>query len=245
MKLFRVLTSLGLVAAAACAGAPRAAVDIGPWRTIAPGVSMPRLNLGHPDDGNHTSPAGTAAALELWLSAAVNGSGIDTAWMYHNQKLVGQAIQASGRPRASLFVTTKVPGVLGRGHMVENLKTDLAALGLDFVDLALIHFPCALKHPGFPFPCKHATAAQLQDSWRGMEDAKAMGLARSIGISNFGADQIQPILDLNAAGGANSTKPAVNQCRMSIGKHDDATRAFSQVRGAVAPPRVTTRNHHV
>ena len=174
-----------------------AAEPITAWRTIAPGVRMPRLSLGHPDVGNKTTPAGTAAALELWLGPSVNGSGVDTAWDYGNQKQVGQAIRASGRERASVFVTTKVPGTWGRARALNNVRSSLGALQLAHVDLLLIHFPCESM---LPWPCKHADAAAIQDTWRGLQDAVALGLARAIGVSNFGVDDMRPILALNATG---------------------------------------------
>ena len=96
------------------------------------------------------------------------------------------------------------------------VKEDLAQMGLDYADLILIHCP-SMTCP----PWKHATNAEIQDTWRGLEDALHQGLTRAIGVSNFGVDDLQAILDLG-----NATTPAVNQCQMSVGSHDDATIAF-------------------
>jgi len=195
---------------------------IGPTKEIAPGVLMPRLSLGHPDDGSHTTANGTKAALLLWLSPQVGGAGIDTAALYQNQKQVGDAIRESGRARSSVFVTTKVPGAIGRQEALANLQYDLSQLGLAQVDLALIHGPCAKMEHG---SCTPATDEQLQQTWLGLEDARKQGLARAIGVSNFA------ISDLNALLALNRTKPAINQCHMSVGDHDDATREFCQDEG--------------
>ena len=167
---------------------------------------MPRLNLGHPDDGSHTTPNGTAEAVELWLSPKVNGSGIDTAWAYHNQADVGQGIVASGRSRSSIFVTTKVPGALGRSDSLQNIRDDLALLNLSYVDLALVHQPC--EHMA-PRPCSHAPAAVLQDTWKGMQDALRLGLARAIGVSNFKQTDLAPVLERLCGGSAWLRYPSV------------------------------------
>ena len=199
-----------------------ALTTIGPTKEIAPGVTMPRLSLGHPDDGSHTTANGTKAALLLWLSPQVGGVGIDTAYKYMNQQAVGAAIRESGRSRSSVFVTTKVPGSIGRAEALQNLQLDLSQLGLAQIDLALIHGPCSnMTHGG----CTHASDEQIRQTWLGLEDARDAGLARAIGVSNFA------ISDLNALLSLNRSKPAVNQCHMSVADHDDATREFCQSQG--------------
>ena len=70
------------------------------------------------------------AALELWLSPKVNGSGIDTALDYLNQNEVGDAIRESGRERTELFITTKIPNVYSREQTLRYIKKDLQQLGL-------------------------------------------------------------------------------------------------------------------
>ena len=190
---------------------------IAPTRQIAPGVMMPRVNLGHPDKGRHIGGNETASLL-LWLSPQVNGSGVDTAYDYHNQKQIGVAIAASKRPRESIFVTTKVPGTKGRAGAMSYVKTDLAQMGLAYADLVLIHCPSETC-PGW----RHSSAQEIQDTWLGLEDALHQGLTRAIGVSNFAVADLQAILDMD-----NATTPAVNQCQMSVGSHDDATIAFCQ-----------------
>lgn len=186
-------------------------------KEIAPNVFMPYINLGHPD----TPIRNETAALELWLSPSVNGSGIDTAFDYMNQQEVGNAIRESGRDRTSLFLTTKIPNIFSREKTLEYIKKDLNQLGLDYVDLILIHSPC---YTGFPSGnCTHASVNDIQDAWSGMMDAYDAKLTRSIGVSNFLSKDIKPILQMKDA-----IAPSVNQCEMYITEHDDDTREFCQ-----------------
>ena len=170
---------------------------------IAKGVFMPRVNAGHPDDGHHRNE--TAAAL-AWFKAG--GRGIDTALSYHNQDQVAAAIKASGLPRESIFITTKIPcGDGTKQGATKSIKEDLSELELSFADLILIHFPCD-SHEG------------TKNVWSALQAAEAAGLARAIGVSNFAKADIDAALSLGG------TKPALNQCQMSVGSHDDATIAY-------------------
>lgn len=88
-------------------------------KEIAPGVFMPYVNLGHPDDNSST-----AADVEAWLR--LGGVGLDTAWNYHNQPLVATGIERSGRKRESIFITTKIPcfasGDLALAFVLDDLR---------------------------------------------------------------------------------------------------------------------------
>ena len=187
-----------------------------PTVEISPGVFMPYVSLGHPDDGNVTEKQ----SLELWLS--LGGVGVDTAYDYMNQNLVGAAIKASGRARDSIFVTTKIPNPVGREKALAFVKEDLKEMSLDYADLILIHSPCTRGFPGSP-SCTGRDASKILDTWRGLEDALAANLTRAIGVSNFVESDLNAILNANPKP---KTIPAVNQCSMSVGNHDDATRAF-------------------
>jgi len=117
---------------------------------------------------------------------------LDGAQVYANEDSLGAGIAASGKPRSELFVTTKL-GKLNEGETVkESLQGSLKKLGLEYVDLFLIHTP--LQHEG-----------RLREVWKGLEGVKKDGLAKSIGVSNFKVDALKEILD-----GA-AIKPAVNQ----------------------------------
>jgi 2,5-diketo-D-gluconate reductase A len=121
---------------------------------------------------------------------------IDTAQMYQNEEGVGQAIAESGLPREEVFVTTKLNnGAHGTDSAVRELEKSLERLGLDHVDLYLIHWPQPKQD-------------LYVQTWRGFEQALASGLTRSIGVSNFQTAH----LDRLAA--QTQTVPAVNQIEL-------------------------------
>lgn len=168
--------------------------------TIAPGVDMPMISLGV---SNHT----------LWIE--VGGRGLDTAFNYGDaaQGETGLAVRNSGLPRSELFVTTKVSccptsfkdnflagcDKVGR-NTSEDLQHDMNVLGLDYVDLILLHQPC-----------DHLDDAVAE--WKLLEKYVASGKARAIGVSNFNATMLEAFVSMV------STKPAVNQNGYSIGGH--------------------------
>ena len=141
---------------------------------------------------------------------------IDCAWRYNNEKAVGHALkelfQEKMVTREELFITSKAWNTFhGRELIVEALRESLKNLGLQYLDLFLIHFPTGFKsgteeaYPkdanGVIIPSK----ADLIETWKGMEDAVRLGLAKSIGVSNFNVNQLSKIL-------RNATiKPVVNQ----------------------------------
>ncbi|XP_063832804.1 LOW QUALITY PROTEIN: aldo-keto reductase AKR2E4-like [Ostrinia nubilalis] len=133
---------------------------------------------------------------------------IDTAAVYGDEEQVGQgvadAIKKGLVKREELFITTKLwNDKHARASVVPALRESLARLGLDYVDLYLIHFPIAAKSDGSPDDTDYL------DTWKGMEEAKELGLAKSIGVSNFNATQIDRLV-------ANSkVKPAVNQIEVN------------------------------
>src|SRR5207237_3325907 len=116
---------------------------------------------------------------------------IDTAQAYGNEASVGRALSESGVPREEVFITTKFyPG--GKDPAAEAQQS-LRRLGLDQVDLYIIHWP-----QGGP-----------TWAWPGMERARELGYARSIGTSNFGAVELEQVLAVA------SDPPAVNQVQFS------------------------------
>lgn len=117
---------------------------------------------------------------------------IDTAMVYGNEKGVGAAINESHVDRSELFVTTKLWNFdQGYESTHKAFKTSLARLGLQYVDLYLIHWP--------------KSSAQTRDSWRAMEELQADGKARHIGVSNFTDEQLEDLLAYA------KIPPAVNQ----------------------------------
>jgi diketogulonate reductase-like aldo/keto reductase len=117
---------------------------------------------------------------------------LDTATIYGNERSVGAAIARSGLPREDLFVTTKWPP-FRRGPATE-LPRSLERLQLEFVDLYLIHWPVPVR----------ATQA-----WGELERLRERGLARAIGVSNYGSERLSRLVE-----GA-AIKPAVNQVQFS------------------------------
>lgn len=132
----------------------------------------------------------TEQAVEWALEAGYRH--IDTASMYRNEHSVGTALRRSGLPRGQVFVTTKL--MPARASVARELGKSLERLGLDYVDLYLIHWPLPLLN------------ARL---WRELESLQQRGLARAIGVSNFGRDRLETLLQ-----GA-SRIPAVNQVQFS------------------------------
>lgn len=116
---------------------------------------------------------------------------IDTARIYLNEKGVGQAIRGSGIPREQIFVTTKLwNGDQGYESALAAFDKSLKRLGLEYVDLYLIHWP--------------VTGKRL-DSWRALEEIYASGRAKAIGVSNFTERHLEELLSKS------KIVPAVNQ----------------------------------
>jgi len=165
-------------------GAPREAASY--TRTLADGTAMPLLGLGVylVPDGEETENA-VRWALEAGYRH------IDTAQAYGNERSVGRALRESGVAREELFLTTKFHP--RREDPVAELERSLERLGLDAVDLYIVHWP--QRGPTW--------------AWPGMERARERGLARSIGVSNFSAAELEAVI---AAG---EVPPAVNQVKFS------------------------------
>ncbi len=159
-------------------------------RELSDGNSIPLLGLGvwQVPDGTPTVNA-VRWALELGYRH------IDTAQAYGNEKGVGQGLRESGVPREDVFITTKFNP--GRKDPVHELEGSLKRLGVDQVDLYLVHWP-----QGGPLR-----------AWPGMEQAKERGLARSVGVSNYSAAQLQEVL---ASG---TIPPVVDQVQFSAVEH--------------------------
>lgn len=161
-----------------------------PFITLNNGVRMPQLGFGVwqvPDD---EATAAVTTALEAGYRS------IDTAAIYGNEEGTGKAIAASGVPREELFITTKLwNNAHGFDQALAAFDDSLAKLGLDYVDLYLIHWPT---------PARDLYA----DTWRALEKIHADGRAKTIGVSNFGPAQLRRVLD------EGSIVPAVNQVEL-------------------------------
>lgn len=181
---------------------------ISPLITLSNGKRIPQLGLG-----TWKSPPGQVYAAVK--SALTNGyRHIDCAFVYQNQTEVGRALNeiiGHGLDRDDIFITSKIWNTCHSfDRCAENMKATLDQLGLDHVDLMLVHWPFGYQEGGDIFP----TDAQGQiigsdvdylDTWRGLELCVERGQTKSIGVSNFSAAQVQRVLD-NC-----SVKPVMNQ----------------------------------
>ncbi|KAM0427038.1 hypothetical protein ACHAPT_007936 [Fusarium lateritium] len=118
---------------------------------------------------------------------------LDGAEVYGNEEELGEAIKAAGVPRDQLFVTTKIPAEK-KGSAIESFDVSLKKLGLEYVDLYLIHGPWFAE-----------TDEDLQKRWAELEQLQASGRVKSIGVSNFLQVHLEAVLKTA------KVKPAINQ----------------------------------
>ncbi len=168
------------------------------------GVAMPQLGFGVwqvPDD---EAAKAVATALEAGYRS------IDTAAVYENERGTGEAVAASGIPREELFVTTKLwNSEQGHDSTLRAFDASLERLGLDYVDLYLIHWPV---------PAKDAYV----DTYKALEKILADGRAKAIGVSNFLPEHLERLT------AETSVVPAVNQIEL----HPQLAQAESRARHA-------------
>jgi 2,5-diketo-D-gluconate reductase A len=178
-----------------------------PTVTLNNGVEMPQLGFGVfqvPDDE-------TTAAVTAALAAGYRS--IDTAAIYGNEEGTGRALAESGIPREELFITSKLwIDDLGYESTLAAFDASLAKLGLDYLDLYLIHWPA-------PESDKYA------DSWLALEKLLADGRVRAIGVSNFLPEHVQRLIDLGG------TVPAVNQVELHPALQQRETAVFNRAHG--------------
>lgn len=156
-----------------------------PSVTLNNGVAMPILGFGV----YQIPPEATERAVADALAAGYRH--LDTAAAYGNEEAVGRAIRSSGIARDELFVTTKlwIQDAPAEQNTKRAFDASLRRLGLDFVDLYLIHQPYG----------------DLYGEWRAMQDLHRQGLIRAIGVSNLYPDRLVDLIDHN------EITPAVNQ----------------------------------
>jgi methylglyoxal/glyoxal reductase len=171
--------------------------------TLHNGVKMPWLGLGVYKMANDEE---VKNAVKSALSIGYRS--IDTAALYKNEEGVGQAIKDSGVPREEIFLTTKVwNSDQGYESTLRAFENSLKRLGVDYVDLYLIHWPVAGKY---------------KETWRALEDLYETGKARAIGVSNFHPHHLK---DLMADA---KVKPMVNQVELHPLLNQKELREFCQ-----------------
>ena len=173
------------------------------------GTAIPQLGLG-------TWPLDdTEVARAIVEATALGYRHIDTAAKYGNEAGVGDGVRASGIPREDLFVTTKLDGTYqGDDRAIEGLDGSLARLGLDYVDLLLIHWPLPARN-------------QFVSTWKTYEKLLAAGKTRAIGVSNFKPAHLDRLL------AETDIVPAVNQIQLNPKVTRPAQRAYDAEHGIV------------
>ena len=178
-----------------------------PTITLNSGTAMPQLGFGVfkvPDD---ETAAAVSAAFEEGYRA------IDTAAMYRNEGGVGKAIADSGIARDELFITTKLNNDgHGTDAALRAFEVSRTRLGLDYVDLYLIHWPLPAQD-------------RYVQTWQAFEKLKRDGLARAIGVSNFKPAHLQRLFD------ETDVVPALNQVELHPYLTQDVLRAFDAQHG--------------
>lgn len=167
------------------------------YLTFRNGDRLPALGLG-------TWKSGTGEVYEAVRTAIRNGyRHIDCAAIYGNEAEIGEALQDAmtedGAERSDLFITSKLWNDSHRRDEVEPaLHKTLSDLQLDYLDLYLIHWPVAIKKTaGFPRKADDyipPSEAPIEDTWRGMEECRELGLTRHVGVSNFGINRLNQLI---------------------------------------------------
>ena len=161
---------------------------------------------------------------------------IDTAVNYENEQAVGEALRRSGLPREQFQITSKIPGRHhGYDDAVASVKGSLTRLGLDYLDLQLIHWP-------------NPSVGKYTEAWQALVDLQKQGLVRSIGVSNFTQEHLAAVIE------ATAVIPAVNQIELhprfpqthmralhdELGIVTEAWSPLGKARAPLAEPAVVT-----
>lgn len=185
------------------------AVTPAPTVELNDGHRMPLLGLGtyslDGDEGTRAVGAAIASGYRL----------LDTALNYGNEDAVGRAVREADVPREELVVTSKLPGRHhGYDEAHRSIDETLANLGLDHVDLYLIHWP-------------NPSVGKFVETWKAFVDLRDSGKVRSIGVSNFTPEHLDRIID------ATGVAPAVNQVELHPYFPQASLRAFHAERGII------------
>jgi len=180
-----------------------------PMLPLSDGRQIPQLGFGLWQVPAATTAETTASALKLGYRL------VDGAAIYGNEEGQGDGIRQSGLPREDIFVTTKVwNSEQGFDKAIRAAEASLKRLGLDRVDLLLIHWPCPSKD-------------LYLDTWRALIRLREEGKARSIGVSNFQEPHLERII------GETGVSPVLNQVEINPRLQQAALRAFHEKHGIV------------
>jgi len=174
--------------------------------TLASGVQVPLIGFGTWELQGSDAYEGVRSALEVGYRH------IDTATGYGNEEMVGAAIRDSGLGRSEVFITTKCPPEHA-GRELETLDQSLSLLGVEFVDLWLVHWP----------PAGQASP----QTWAKFVEAQDNGKAKAVGVSNYSIDQIDELI------AASGRAPEVDQIPWSPFSYDPSQAAALAERGVL------------
>jgi 2,5-diketo-D-gluconate reductase A len=178
-----------------------------PMLTLNNGVQIPQLGFGVYQIAPDATRDAVLAALETGYRH------IDTAQMYGNEKQVGQAVRESGLPRAEVFVTSKLAnGSHAYGDALAAFARTLDDLGLEYVDLFLVHWPLP-------------AVGDYVETWKAMEEIYRSGRAKAVGVSNFNTEHLERLFR------ETEVVPAVNQVEIHPYLVQDALREFDARHG--------------
>ncbi|HFI0463714.1 TPA: aldo/keto reductase [Streptococcus suis] len=181
------------------------------------GLAIPSIGFG-----TWQTPDGDTAVAAVKAALAAGYRHIDTAAIYGNERSVGQAIKEAGIPREELFITTKL---WNDAHSYEGaqaaIDSSLEKLGLDYLDLYLIHWPS-------PKASRDQWKEGNAQAWRAMEEAVAAGKIKSIGVSNFMPHHLDALLETA------TITPAVNQIFLNPSDQQNQVVAYNQAHGILS-----------
>ncbi|CAO3678042.1 unnamed protein product [Umbelopsis ramanniana] len=179
-------------------------------RKLNDGNEIPALGFGV-----YQSEPGDETEQAVLLALEAGYRHIDTASCYYNEESVGAALKKCNIPRSQIWITTKLWDTdHGYDKAKEACYESLRKLGLDYVDLYLIHSPC--------------TGKQLRsESWKALEDLQKEGKVRSIGVSNYGIHHMKEVFEVG------SIKPAINQIEVTPYQVREELCRFCQENGVV------------
>lgn len=151
------------------------------------GTTMPHFGFGTWNLNGRECVESTGEALRIGYRL------LDTAKIYGNETEVGEAVRKSSVPREEIFVTTKLwPSDFGHDQALQAFDESLERIGLEYIDLYLIHWPRSDK-------------GKRQGSWRALRELYKQGHAKSIGVSNYSVENLEEVLSTS------DVPPAVNQ----------------------------------
>ena len=207
--------------------------SISEWTKLHDGTRMPTISLGT------CCGSSPEVGLAPWVNAG--GIGIDTAIGYRDQPQIAAMLKQIGVARSSVYITSKTAAGCGKvpdcaadpNVTVASIKTSMQQLGVEYIDLMLLHRPCQQLgkacsiDPGAAATQGNCTGPDLIGNptvannalWTGMQEAQKQGLVRSIGVSNYNAAELQAL---------QGAVPVVNQCEMSVSGVDKVTLKYCQ-----------------